>query len=262
MNFLDNIIEKKLKEIELLKSKHDIPSLRRQAVDSPPPRDIVKAIHDCNDIAIIAEIKRASPSRGAIRDIKDVKALARSYLNGGAVAISVVTDGPFFQGSLSDLRYSKEAVDIPLLRKDFIIDPIQIYESRVWGADSILLIASLLDHVRLGDLYFESIELGMTPLIEVHRWEDVQKALILKPPLIGINNRDLSTMRCSIEKCLRLRPMIPDDVIVVGESGIHSHEDITILLEAGVNAFLIGTALMEADDPCLLLRRLRSQGRN
>lgn len=225
---------------------------------SPPARDLIGALRTCPHVSIIAEIKRASPSAGRIRQEVMVEHQARAYQAGGAAALSVLTDGPFFGGSLEDLAEAREAVKVPVLRKDFILDPIQLYESRISGADALLLIAAVLVQDDLRTLYEEVLALGMTPLVEVHTEEELEKLLEMNPPIVGINNRNLSTLEVSLDTCRRLRHRIPPEVLVVAESGIEDPTDIELLLEAGVDAFLIGTSLMRCPDPTALLRRLCS----
>ena len=221
---------------------------------APAPLDLLSALRGCPQVPIIAEIKRASPSAGALQRGASVERLARAYEEGGAAAISVLTDGPFFQGSLADLEEARRAVPLPILCKDFILDPMQIYESRLAGADAVLLIVAALDSGELRWLYEEALALGLTPLVEVHSHEELARALALNPPIVGINNRDLTTLEVSLETCLRLRDRIPPGVMVVGESGIQGPGDLERLLDGGVDAFLIGTTLMRSPDPVASLR--------
>ena len=253
---LKKILDEKQNEVERLKSVYDLAELKRRAKDAPPAKDFVGALRTCPHAPVIAEVKRASPSAGSLKQEVSVSDLVRAYRKGGAAALSVITDGPFFNGSLDDLREARRTVALPILRKEFIIDSIQVYESRLFGADAMLLIAAGLDPVLLQDLYHEIRDFGMTPLIEVHGRGELEPVIDLHPPLIGINNRDLTTLEVSLDTCLNLLPLIPDDTLTVSESGIHSRRDIELLLDAGVDAFLIGTTLMRSDDPANALREL------
>ncbi len=230
-------------------------------METPPASNFLLALKNCPHVPIIAEIKRASPSEGSLKEEVSVGILASSYREGGAAAISVLTDGPFFNGSIGDLEEARGAVDLPILRKDFIIDRAQLFESRIAGADAALLIAAALNPTQLQDLFLEAIEIGLTPLVEVHKEEELAPVLELNPPIIGINNRDLSTLKVSLETCIRLRPLIPPGVIVLGESGIEGPDDLERLLEAGMDAFLIGTTLMRSSDPKAMVSVLCSRKR-
>lgn len=255
LSILDRIVDKKKEEVALLKAKSSIATLRRQALEQAPPRDLFGSLKTNGRVPIIAEIKKASPSAGPLSQTLNVANQARAYQEGGAVALSVLTDGPFFNGSLADLSEARSAVQIPVLRKDFIVDLAQIYEARLAGADAVLLIVAALNPTLLAELYQAAREVGLMPLIEVHQAEELEPALSLKPPLIGINNRNLSTMKVDLETCVKLRPLIPEGV-VVAESGINGPEDIRRLRSAGLHAFLIGTTLMRAADPAAELGRL------
>lgn len=256
VSIIRSILRTKRREVEELKSKVGLSGLKKLARRAPAGRDLLPALKNGRKIPVIAEIKRISPSAGPLRPLLSVAALAREYRDGGAAALSVLTDTPFFGGSPKDLELAREAVDLPVLRKDFIIDPIQLYQSKVMGADAILLIASALPSLGLKELYLESLDLGLTPLVEVHGPEEVDRVLALDPDLMGINNRDLATLRVSPEISLRLRPLIPPEVVVVAESGIGSPQEVAALKEAGLNAFLVGTALMKAVRPGRLLKQL------
>ncbi len=170
--------------------------------------------------------------------------------------LSVLTDGPFFQGKLEDLREARAHVALPVLRKDFIIDSIQLYQSRAAGADAILLIAAALSPTHLQELYLETVALGMTPIVEVHEESELSVVMALDPMIVGINNRNLRTMDVSLETCVRLRPLIPEGTLVLAESGIKGPDDVASLLDAGVDAFLVGTTLMKSGDPERTLSRL------
>ncbi len=257
---LDIILERKHQEVAVLKAGPDRDGLRRQARNLPPRRNLAAALKQAPCRAVIAEIKRHSPSAGSLRQEVDPAELARAYERGGASAISVLLDKPFFGGSLEDLRAVRGAVNLPLLAKDFIIDPIQIHQAALAGADAVLLIAAALDQDRLQRLFNEVCEMGLTPLVEVHSREELLRVLPLNPPLVGINNRDLATLKVSLETCLLLRPLISPGVTVVAESGIKGPLDIDRLHQAGLHGFLIGTALMKARDPEALLRSLCQAG--
>ena len=233
---------------------------RRQARRMPAGRDLLSALKDCPFAPIIAEIKRASPSAGRLKESVEVHSLAQAYRSGGAAALSVLTDGPFFSGSLGDLKEAKCAVDLPILRKDFIIDASQLYQSKLAGADAVLLIAAALNPSLLEELFLEALELGLSSLIEVHAREELDHVLTLSPALIGVNNRDLATMAVSLATCLELRALIPPETIVVAESGIASPQDVARLRAGGIDAFLVGTTLMQAGDPGAAVRRLCQAG--
>jgi indole-3-glycerol phosphate synthase len=206
--------------------------------------------------AVVAEIKQASPSKGLLRADFDPPAIARSYLAGGAACLSVLTDGPFFRGSLDHLRAVRAAVELPLLRKDFLLDPYQVYEARAAGADCILLIVAALDDARLADLYAAAAELGLDALIEVHDEYELDRALTLAPRLLGINNRNLHTFETRLDTTVRLAGRMPRDCLPVAESGIHSAADVALIRGAGVHAFLVGEAFMRAADPGARLAEL------
>jgi indole-3-glycerol phosphate synthase len=206
--------------------------------------------------AIIAEIKKASPSQGVIRDPFDPAQIARSYQSGGATCLSVLTDHDFFQGSEAYLAQAKQACNLPVLRKDFMIDPYQVFEARAIGADCILLIVAALDDAVLGELAQLATQLKLDVLVEVHDAAELQRALQLPLPLIGINNRNLRTFETSLDTTLQLLADIPEDRIVVTESAIHSREDVATMREHGVNAFLVGEAFMRAAEPGEKLQEL------
>jgi len=226
----------------------------------PAGRDLLSALKDCQGAAVIAEIKRASPSVGRLKESVEVRSLARAYEAGGAAALSVLTDGPFFSGSLGDLKEAGCAVELPILRKDFIIDASQLYQSKLAGADAVLLIAAALGPPLLEELFLEALDLGLNPLVEVHAREELDRVLDLNPALIGVNNRDLATLEVSLAACLELRGLIPPETLVVAESGIASPQDVARLRAGGIDAFLVGTTLMQADDPGAAVRRLCQAG--
>ena len=252
---LDRIIAAKKEEVELTRRRMPLARIEQAAWSAPPARDFRAALAG-RDCAIIAEVKRRSPSRGVLQEGIDPVQVAAVYEHNGAAAVSVLTDGPFFGGSIEDLRAVGRSVGIPVLRKDFIIDPFQIYEARAAGADSLLLIAGILEQERLQDFLGISKSLGMTPLVEIHGREDLAKAHDAGAEIIGINNRDLRTFRTDTAKTLEMVVRIPEDRIVVSESGIATRDDIRGLMGVGVHAFLVGEALMAAPDAGKKLREL------
>ena len=245
---LARIVESKRGEIQALRAGRPLAELRRQALDTPPPRDFLAALRAAPGVALIAEIKRSSPSAGSLAGALSVTGQARAYAAGGAVALSVLTDGPFFGGSLADLTQARAAVGLPILRKDFTLDEAQIFEARLAGADAVLLIVAALEPARLADLHGLARELGLTALVEVHQEHELPPALALDPPLVGINNRNLKTLAVDLDTCLRLRPLLPAGVTVVAESGIEGPADIRRLAAGCLGAFLVGSALMRAPD--------------
>ena len=257
---LDKILDKKRQEVGELKRMVSEMEILRAARDAAPARDFIDALHNRTRVPIIAEIKKKSPSAGSLNGHIDVGARARRYETGGASAISVLTDGPFFGGKLDDLRRAREASFLPVLRKDFIIDPLQIYQARAVGADAVLLIVAALDDPALTRLYKLATDLGMAALVEVHNGEELDRALALDPKLLGINNRNLATLDVSLETSLELRKRIPGGITVVAESGVSEPAQIRELHHAGLDAFLVGTSLMKANDPAALLRSLCEAG--
>ncbi|HEV2110803.1 MAG TPA: indole-3-glycerol phosphate synthase TrpC, partial [Gammaproteobacteria bacterium] len=208
--------------------------------------------------AVIAEIKKASPSQGVLREDFDPAAIAGSYAAAGASCLSILTDRQFFQGEAEYLQQGREACALPVLRKDFIIDPWQVYESRLLGADCILLIVKALGDAQLRELAALAADLGMDALLEVHDGEELERALALKPPFVGINNRDLTSFHTDVAVTLGLLPRIPKGCLVVTESGIKTREDVARMRGHGVNGFLVGEAFMRADDPGSKLAELFS----
>ena len=256
---LDRILERKVQEVVERAGRVGIREMSRRAEAAPPPRDFLGALRariGRGEPAVIAEIKKASPSKGVLREDLDAAAVAAGYERGGAAALSVLTDRDFFQGSERNLELARAACSLPVLRKDFIIDPYQVYEARAIGADCILLIVAALGDAMLRELAGLAGHLGMDALVEVHDAEELERALALEVPLIGINNRDLRTFRTDIATTLELAPRVPDDRLVVTESGIHTREDVARLREAGIHAFLVGEAFMRADDPGARLAEL------
>ncbi len=249
MNILQRIVEYKKIEVEEQKKKFNLSVLREEAEKIRVSYDFKKALSG-EGINIIAEVKKASPSKGVIREDFDPVKIAKSYEKGGAKAISVLTDKKFFQGSPLYLRQIAEVVHLPILRKDFVIDEFQIYGAKALGASSFLLIAAILNESQLKDFIDLGRELGMEPLVETHSEEEVEKALKCGAEIIGVNNRDLKTFNVSLETTLRLLPLIKsENKILVSESGIKGKEDIIKLRNAGVDAFLIGETLMRSKKP-------------
>ncbi|HIJ91345.1 MAG: indole-3-glycerol phosphate synthase TrpC [Desulfobulbaceae bacterium] len=249
---LDTIVARKKEEVAALKGR----GIVTPDLEIPPPRGFLRALTDFPGVAVIAEAKKASPSKGVIRPDFDPVAIARSYLSGGAQALSVLTDVDFFQGSLSYIPAVRAAVSLPVLRKDFIIDPMQIREARAYGADAILLIAAILETGQIQDYQALASELGMDALVEVHDEAEVEKAVAAGSRLIGVNNRDLRDFSMDLNTTFRLQKMIPAEIPLVSESGIRDHRDMQRLAEHGVKAALVGETLMRAVEPSDALRVL------
>lgn len=253
---LDQIVETKRHEIARAKELIPEDRLRAALPESPPVRSFFDALAGGPPIRLIAEVKKASPSKGIIReDFRPVE-IAQTYQRAGAACISVLTDEHYFQGSLEYLRQIREHVEIPLLRKDFILDPYQLLEARVAGADAVLLIAECLDDCHLRSLHNEAIELGMTPLVELYEIQNLTRVLDAGASLIGVNNRDLRTFEVDLDHTVRLRAQIPADCVLVGESGIHTRQDVLRLEAAGVDAILVGEGLMKRPDIASATREL------
>lgn len=255
---LDDIIAHKKKELTATKKTRSLSHLESLVKQSSAPRSFASALTAGNrgDVRIIAEVKKASPSRGVIRQEFNPVTIARDYERGGAVAVSVLTEKRFFQGDLSYLEEIKKKISLPVLRKDFILDPYQIYESRVFGADAVLLIVAALDPILLRELLELARTLSLDALVEVHTRDELAVALDVGATVIGINNRDLRTFRIDVATTVNLCREVPDGKIVVSESGIDSRDTLRRLLDAGVDAFLIGEALMRAPSPGEKLREL------
>lgn len=251
---LDTIVARKREEVAALK-KTGIKPLDRE-VD--PPRGFYDALVDFSGVAIIAEAKKASPSKGVIQPDFDPVRIAKRYKAGGAQAMSVLTDVDFFQGSIDYIPQVRDAIDLPVLRKEFIIDPLQLEEAIAYGADAILLIAAILDVAQMRDFRQLAEELGMDVLVEVHDEGEAESALEAGSRLIGINNRNLNDFTVDLNTTLRLQRLIPDEIPVVSESGIATKEDMAKLREAGVTAVLIGESLMRSMDQGELLREFMS----
>jgi indole-3-glycerol phosphate synthase len=256
---LERIIQNKKVEVERAKKSSPLESISSQIEGTQAPKGFFRAIEPDGRVKIIAEIKCASPSKGVLREDFNPVEIARGYSEGGASAISVLTDREFFNGDLSHLREVRDAVETPLLRKDFIVDPYQVYESRLYGADAVLLIASVLEGKALCELLRLVHSLGMEAVVEVHDEEDLEKALYAGSGVIGINNRDLKTFDVNLDVSIRLSRLIPKGRVVIAESGIGSIEDIRRLIGEGIHVFLIGEAFMRAKSPGAELARLLSQ---
>ena len=255
---LDQILADKMLDLEARKRGLPLAGLQRTALGQPPPLDFASALRG-DGIQLIAEIKKASPSRGIIRADFDPPEIARSYASNGASAISVLTEPRYFQGSINYLNDIREALGdkrLPLLRKDFLTDPYQIYESRAFGADSLLLIAAILNLEKLKELLDLSHDLGMNCLVEVHNEAELEITLKSQARIIGINNRDLNTFNVDLTTTERLRPLIPSDRIVVSESGIKDRSDMEKLRQWGVDAVLIGESLMSAPNIAVRMKEL------
>jgi indole-3-glycerol phosphate synthase len=247
-NILDRIVAAKREEIAAAKTRIAESELLRRVVDAPPVRPFRAALQQTDDVAVIAEVKKASPSAGVLRTDFDPVAIARTYANRGASCLSVLTDEPFFQGSLEYLTAIRRTVDVPLLRKDFILERYQLLEARVAGADAVLLIAEVLPDLELGRLLADSRELGMDALVELHDAEQMPRVVASGANLIGINNRDLRTFETRLEHTSDLAAKVPADRCLVSESGIRSRADLDRLKSAGVKAVLVGESLMRAPD--------------
>ena len=258
-DILEKILATKRSEVAAASAALPLAALRAQTEAAPATRDFLGAIQRrlaANQPAIIAEIKRASPSKGLLREPFEPAMIAASYEAGGAACLSVLTDREYFQGGPDHLRAARAACALPVLRKDFIVDEYQVWEARAWGADCVLLIVAALDDARLRDLEALALGLGMSVLVEIHDRAELDRALALKTPLVGINNRDLRNFVTRLEVTLDLRSAIPADRIVVTESGIRSAEDVRRMRAAGVHAFLVGETFMRAPDPGAALRGL------
>lgn len=251
---------------QLPKIKRDISLRDVQALAAvvPPPLDFYAALAKPG-VSLIAECKKASPSKGLIARRYDPVRLAKTYVNGGASAISVLTDGRHFQGSLEHLRDVKEATHsrgVPVIRKDFMFDPYQIHEARAAGADAILLIAAVLPIGLMSDLLALTHQLGMNALCEVHSAEELERVLTINPRIIGVNNRNLQTFKVDFENTARLRAMIPADILAVGESGLRNGNDVRTMKEIGVNAILVGETLVKSKQPLATVREFVAAGQS
>ena len=251
-DILRKILKRKDEEVRSRRAKVRLAELTSRAGDQVPARGFVAALQrvsgqDRN--AVIAEVKHASPSKGLLREPFEPAQIAKSYQRGGAACLSVLTDIDFFQGGDADLQAARGACDLPVLRKDFTIDPYQVVEARALGADCILLIVAALSRDQLGELNHCAAENGLDVLIEVHSEPELEAALDLSPTLVGINNRDLHTFETDLGTTTRLVEVMPEGIMVVSESGIHSREDVARLRDGGVRSFLVGEAFMRAKEP-------------
>lgn len=259
MTILDDIATYKREEIAQAKARTSLAELQRRARDAAAPRGFRRSLmmkRERGEPGLIAEIKKASPSKGVIREDFDVAAIARAYREGDAACLSVLTDGPSFQGRPDYLEMARTESGLPVLRKDFMLDPYQVIEARVWGADCILVILAMVGDTAAREMMRAATELRMDSLIEVHDERELDRALALEGDMIGINNRDLHTFQTDLTTTLTLAPRIPAGVLVVAESGLSSPADRRRLAEAGVTTFLIGESLMRAHDIAAATRTL------
>jgi len=258
-DILTRIVRHKAEEVAERAQRTPLSTLRERVADGSAPRGFLAALEqriDQRRPAVIAEVKKASPSRGVIREDFETGSIAASYARGGAACLSVLTDEHYFQGADGHLATARRSCELPVLRKDFMIDAYQVWESRAIGADCILLIVAALGDAQLVDLSGQALELGMDVLVEVHDREELERALALRLPLIGINNRDLRTFETNLDITLELVRDIPDDHVIVTESGIHRPEHVRLMQDHGVYGFLVGEAFMRAPDPGAELARL------
>jgi len=258
---LDKILAHKVEEVTAAKSQTPLSKLTNLARVACVPRDMIAALQK-DTVALIAEVKKASPSKGVLIEDFDPEAIGHTYAKNGAAAISVLTDEQFFQGHLDYMTRVRGIVHIPVLRKDFIIDPYQVYEARAAEADAVLLIVAALDDVQLAELYALTLELGMTPLVEVHNEAEMERALHVNAKLIGVNNRDLKTFDVDLNTTARLAALVPVDVILVAESGIRNGADAKHMGELGARAVLVGEHLVKSDDIAASVKEFSSQRYN
>jgi len=258
-DILNTILARKSQEVAERSARMPLAELKARVADAPPVRGFANALQAAianGDPAVIAEIKKASPSKGVIRADFHPADIAVSYEFGGASCLSVLTDVDFFQGADAYLQQAREACTLPVLRKDFVIDPYQVVEARVLGADCVLLIVAALDDRQLAELSDLAMQLGMDVLVEVHDIDELERALQVPVPLVGINNRNLRTFEVSLDTTLSMKDAVPRDRLLVTESGILGPADVTTMRDAGINAFLVGEAFMRVDEPGEGLRQL------
>lgn len=259
----ESILFARRQDLETVRARVPLESVKRAAREAPPPRDFVAALCSApTRPALIAEIKRASPSQGVLRGDLNPVAQAQAYAGAGAAAISVLTEERHFHGSLEDLRAVRAAVSLPILRKDFLLDEYMVWEARAAGADAVLLIVGALHVARLAGMHALALELGMTPLVEVHAPDELVIAACLSPRVVGVNNRNLRTMAIDTRTAIELRPKLPPGALCVAESGLETASDIAAARTAGFRAVLIGTALLRPEehesvlDPAARIRRM------
>jgi indole-3-glycerol phosphate synthase len=255
LGVLQEIVSHKREELAARRVRIPLDEVRRRAADAPPARPFLAAVRR-PPLRLIAEVKGASPSAGTIRSEFDPAAVARLYAESGAAAISVLTDARFFRGDDTHLVAVRRAVGVPVLRKDFVLDPYQVHEARALGADAVLLIVAILEDSALRDLAALASDLGMAALVEVHTEAELLRALGGRPALVGINNRNLDTLETSLEVTRRLYPLVPRGTAVVGESGVETRAHVEAMDRLGLDALLVGTALMRAADPAARVREL------
>lgn len=247
-NILEKIVATKLGEIEAAKAAVPLDQLSSRLDSAPPVRDFLGALAIAGRIKLIAEVKKASPSKGVIREDFNPVEIAQCYQQHGATCLSVLTDETYFQGNLSYLSQIRQVVDLPILRKDFIVDPYQVVEARVAGADAVLLIAECLNDDQLQTLHDHVLQLGMTPLVEFYEPANLSRVMQVQPQLVGVNNRNLQTFETDLNHVIQMREKIPTTCLLVGESGIHAAADVARLANAGVDAILVGEHLMAAEE--------------
>ena len=257
-SILEKIVVHKRIEIAALYQTTSREEAVERAENGPPIRDFMAAIQCSPEVSLIAEVKKASPSKGLIRENFDPLGIACAYQDSGASCVSVLTDQHFFQGHLDFLRRIRESTQIPLLRKDFILDPLQIYEARAAGADAVLLIAECLPGNALRDLHDLTVSVGMTPLVELYDPSNIQRVIDCGARLVGVNNRDLNTFEVDLGHTIRVKHRLPSDRLIVGESGIVTRSDVQQLSRAGIDAMLVGESLMRAPDIGRAVRNLLS----
>ncbi len=258
-DILNRILQRKIEEIAIAKQQNPLDQLRQQLDTASAPRGFIQSLIDKQSSglsAVIAEIKKASPSKGVIREDFDPVQIVRSFAKGGAACISILTDRDFFQGHDDYLVAARNTCLLPVIRKDFIVDPYQVYEARALGAECILLIVAALDDRALKDLYYLSSDLGMDTLVEVHNQQELDRTTLLDLDIIGINNRNLHTFETSLSTTLDLLDQLPGSCLVVTESGIHNRVDVQLMRDHGVNSFLVGEAFMRAEQPGAELQAL------
>lgn len=260
MSVLQEICDKKRSHVQARKTACPGAELTARLADQPPPRGFIENIKAVNQtgIALISEVKKASPSKGLIRADFDPATIAKTYEDSGAACVSVLTDEPYFQGRDEHFRAARAAITLPMIRKDFMIDPYQIIESRALGADCILLIMAALDNSLAADLYAQATDLDMDVLVEIHDAEELERALNLNPVMIGINNRNLKTLNVDVRTSFDLVDAIPEPCVKIAESGLSDHNTITRLRTAGFSGFLVGESLMRQDDIGDAVKKMRT----